>query len=563
MLLILLSLIYVFFTSLNFGLLFSKLFGVKAQSNIIIILLGLFSYTILCCVVAFFYRLNLEFYVIILITNILLAFKFKTDLRIIIFSLDKTYKDLKVKYKWLFATLVLLLLAQSSTRPYLIDNESYYIQTIKWINEYGYVKGLANLHVFFGQNSAFHTLQAGLNFSFFGDNFNDLNGFIFMVLGFLSIVKLNQSKQNTDNLSYYFGLILLFSVFLFQFVNAPSPDLIIFLLTPYIFLLFIKHYHSISHNDFFILLSLVLFLCLIKVTVLVLVLLVMILFIKHFKILKFHFLRYTILCVMVLGIYLYKNYVISGYLFFPNGALYITSVDWKLPEEILSFYQSGTRLAGFYNTDISHLSLIDKIQYWLTLPKLHGFFNKLFVLLLLLFPFFIYKRKEKNALWIIYVLGIFQLMIVWFNSPQYRFYFVFVIFFSTFIFSSIVTSRKIGFGFVITSMLASGYFLFFQSKAESYTNNRFAMELSNFKFQNLLYPEGNSKTNTVFHTANCNGFEYNSPDNDTFFYSTGNGPLPCVNQQQIDYFETYFGYCPELRGESLKEGFKSVKSDGN
>ena len=53
-------------------------------------------------------------------------------------------KSFSFPIKILLAFSSFLILAQSATLPFIIDNESYYIQTIKWLNEYGFVKGLAN-----------------------------------------------------------------------------------------------------------------------------------------------------------------------------------------------------------------------------------------------------------------------------------------------------------------------------------------------------------------------------------------------------------------------------------
>jgi hypothetical protein len=52
---------------------------------------------------------------------------------------------------------------------------------------------------------------------------------------------------------------------------------------------------------------------------------------------------------------------------------------------------------------------------------------------------------------------------------------------------------------------------------------------------------------------------YYSPQKPPFFWLTGNGALPCVNKEQLDYFETNFHYVPQLRTENLKDGFYPKK----
>jgi len=554
MLLVILSWIYMAFTCLNFGFVFRKLFKIDDCHVMIHQILGLFLYIILTSATAFFVRINIEYYIIILILNVALAYLFKRDLKTHLNVITNSFKELKTSHKLLFVLLFLLVLAQSATAPYLIDNESYYIQTIKWINEFGYVKGLTNLHVFLGQNSSWHALQAGFNFPFISHYFNDINGFVFITLGFLFIEKLHKNKSVQD---YFLGLVLIFGLFFMQFVSAPSPDLIIFLLTPYIVYEFILNYRTISISKFKIILSLVLFLCFVKVTMVVLSVLTVILFFKNYNTLKLGVYRYAVLCGTILGLFLLKNYTISGYFLYPTPAFDVLNVDWKLPKELLQLYKTGTYQSGMNNTDVSHLNFVEKLSYWIKIPKLHGLFNKIYVLLLIIFPFFIFKNKNRKQLYIIYVLALLQFVIVWLNSPQYRFFFVFILVLTLQIFISVFKSQKFGMYLIYASLTLSAIPIFIPINLNTFTSNNFAMTLSNFKLKHILIPAENTKTITTFTKENSDGFEYNSPGKDVFFWVTGDGDLPCVNKQQIEYIKTYYHIVPKLRGGSLKDGFYS------
>ena len=52
---------------------------------------------------------------------------------------------------------------------------------------------------------------------------------------------------------------------------------------------------------------------------------------------------------------------------------------------------------------------------------------------------------------------------------------------------------------------------------------------------------------------------YNSPDENTYIWVTGDGNLPCVNSKQIEYFEKNLDYIPQLCGATLADGFYSKK----
>ena len=559
MLLIFLSLIYIFITTLNFGILFKKIIGIANCHVVIHHILGLFFYTIFTSIAAFFIRINIEFYSLVFIIN-LAVFIFNKPLFIKeLKSFINTISRLDILFKVLFCAIFIITLAQSVTAPYLLDNESYYIQTIKWINEFGYVKGLANLHMFFAQNSAWHTLQAGFNFPFILDFFNDLNGFLFVLISLLALEKINNYKYNFDLQGICFGLILLFTIFFMQFINAPSPDLIVFVLTPYIFYIFIKQYNNIDENSFKIVLSLVLFLCLIKVTIAVIIFLILILFFKNLQSLKKHILTFTLLSGVVLIIFLAKNYIISGYLFFPIETIELFNVDWKQPQSLMQFYNYGTYLAGFDNQEVVNLTIVDRFLFWLNISKLHGLFNKIYILLLLVFPLFIFKNTAKKPISIIYFLAILQFIILWNNSPQYRFFFVFIIFLSLQIVIPFLKNRSVINYFLTLIIISSAIPIFFEINLNALTNNSFAMKLSKFNSKNIFIPEGKSKINTLFTKVNINGFKFYSPSDDAFFWATGNGNLPCVNKKQVNYIKQSFGYVPQLRSKELKNGFKSKK----
>ena len=53
--------------------------------------------------------------------------------------------------------------------------------------------------------------------------------------------------------------------------------------------------------------------------------------------------------------------------------------------------------------------------------------------------------------------------------------------------------------------------------------------------------------------------KYYSPLDTKNFWFTGDGPLPCVSNSQLDYFETYFHFIPQLSGNDLQEGFYAKK----
>lgn len=89
------------------------------------------------------------------------------------------------------------------------------------------------------------------------------------------------------------------------------------------------------------------------------------------------------------------------------------------------------------------------------------------------------------------------------------------------------------------------------------------MEISNFSVKNIVFPYSNTKNNTTFETIQLGNLKYNSPVKNDFFWANGNGDLPCVDKQQLDYFDKYFQVIPQMHTNDLKDGFYAKRTQKN
>ena len=87
--------------------------------------------------------------------------------------------------------------------------------------------------------------------------------------------------------------------------------------------------------------------------------------------------------------------------------------------------------------------------------------------------------------------------------------------------------------------------------------------VSNFSIENSIYPYKNTKYKTGFETIVDGNLKYNSPINNSFFWGSGDGHLPCVNKVQIAYFKKYFYIVPQKRTDDIKDGFYPKKVNPN
>lgn len=86
-----------------------------------------------------------------------------------------------------------------TSRGYMhYDSDLYHAQSIRWVEEYGIVKGLGNIHVRFAYNSSFFALSALYSMKFIcGRSLHTVNGFMALLL-WSQVLALFQKKRQKD-----------------------------------------------------------------------------------------------------------------------------------------------------------------------------------------------------------------------------------------------------------------------------------------------------------------------------------------------------------------------------
>ncbi|PWI29628.1 hypothetical protein DI383_10420 [Flavobacteriaceae bacterium LYZ1037] len=549
MLFILLSWIYILAVALVVGVSLDRLLRLQDVNPILVLFHGLFGVTLTAGFWAVFFPLNLNFHIFLLFISIILLYINRNYTVKYIRLFKHELNKLSQFFKILIVAIFLLILAQSASPPSLLDNESYYIQTIAWLNEFGLVKGLVNLHVFLGQTSGWHILQSAFNFNFLYENFNDLNGLCLFLGNYYALVKLNDYfKFRNNSMDLVIGLYPIFNIFLFQFISSPSPDLAVYIISMLLFYGFLMNYHACSKNGLVSLVMLTSFLILIKATTLVFALFPLIIYIKHYKHVKQYTFIVWVVSISTLGFIIIKNILMTGNVLYPLTGIELLKTDWSLPTNIETYFYNYAKAYGYAITPdaYNHSSIINLLKEWFFQSGFDGLFNKLIILILVLYLFFIKKFKRNKAILFIYGIALLQLCILFITSPQFRFYMPFVFILSLFIIAEIITSEKITKSILVISTIVILFPLLFVIPN---------IKTSTFLASYLVEPHRNSQFESKYKTLKIGNTKINTPSNIDFFWGTGNTKIPALNEQQFEYFKTHFKVIPQQRTENLKDGF--------
>lgn len=559
MVLILLSWLYVFVTASSLGISFSKLLGIPLQNITFTSVLGLFAVILLASIWAIFGSINLSFAIFLTAISLFSLYSFRSDWHSLWITTVESIQSFSLPLKLLFLLTSILILAQSATAPFVIDNETYYVQTIKWLNEYGFVPGLANLHLFFGQTSGWHIAQSAYSLSFVYDKFNDLNGFLLLILNLWSFQQLHSYSASQNKIDLTFGLLPLSYLFLFQFVNAPSPDLAVYSIAILAFSVYISEDNTTVKLK--LLSALLLFAVYIKITAVVLLLLPLMAWIKYRKQINNPLIPIRLLTGLVVLLFVIKNSILTGYPLYPLTFLPYSDADYVVPKDILSYFFSRDMMHSFYLSfgTLEQATLTEIVIAYFLHNGIDSLIGCTTLLLSIITPFILKKYYPKQGLTTIYWVFVLLLVLLMLSSPQYRFYVYFTIFFGLLVLAALLSKKKIILSLLGLSCLGCAVLVLVPMSFGSLTNNAMLMQNNTFEAENLIFPKPNTKSNIAYTIETKGNLKYNTQKNTELFWITGNGALPTVSKAQLDYFETYFHVIPQKRGQTLSEGFKAQK----
>lgn len=234
----------------------------------------------------------------------------------------------------------LAMLLWTTQDPGQYDTGLYHAQAIRWIEEYGVVPGLGNLHMRFAYNSAFMCLQALFSLEWLvGQSLHTMNGFLCLcaLLYAFGTVRIpgKERWQTSDLLKCVTVVYVVKSRYS---IASPGTDLWAMILILYICIKWCELTESkekvttpwcyVCLVGFY---ALTVKLSAAAIVVLVLYPLYLLIREKKFR----SIVGNGILAVLIVIPYLIRNVIISGYLIYPYAGIDLFSVDWKMNPGVL------------------------------------------------------------------------------------------------------------------------------------------------------------------------------------------------------------------------------------
>lgn len=367
---------------------------------------GLGAVTVYAQFFSIFWKVGLMANLILLLVCILCIILFRKGLLENLHTFRLTITPAKAAVILLF---FLVFAYGTSTGTIHYDTGLYHAQSIRWIEEYGVVPGLGNLHSRLAYNSAAFCLSALYSMAFLGgQSYHCCVGFLAFLLAQVCMESFTGERIRKPQLSDFARLTgIYYLLIIFDEMVSPASDYFMVLLVFYIIIRWLELIEKKESSYFPY--ALLCVLCVIVLTVKLSGALILLLtlkpawmMIKEKRIKEiFRFSGAGILSVLP---FLIRNVILSGWLIYPFTSIDLFSFAFKIPKGMADYDAKEIQVwgRGFHDVERYEESVAKWLPEWI--KNLDGT-NKIFlamalggvVMLLLLTVYAGVKRKKAMA----------------------------------------------------------------------------------------------------------------------------------------------------------------------
>ncbi|MCM1134282.1 MAG: hypothetical protein NC400_01785 [Clostridium sp.] len=310
-------------------------------------------------------KVGLAANLILLLVCFVCIILFKKELAADFYSLRLTAKPARTA-----AVVLMLLLFAYGTSTGIIhyDTGLYHAQSIRWIEEYGAVPGLGNLHSRLAYNSAAFCLSALYSMAFLGgQSYHCCAGFLAFLLALVCMEAVKKDRVRKPLLSDFARLVSVYYLLnVFDEMISPASDYFMVLLVLYIVIRWLEllEREETSYLPF----AMLCLLCVIVLTIKLSGALILLLALKPAVMMIREkqgkdIVKFLGLGALTAAPFLARNAVLSGWLVYPFTFIDLFSFDFKIPKSAADYDAREIQVWGRGYSDVGRYD--EPVRGWL------------------------------------------------------------------------------------------------------------------------------------------------------------------------------------------------------
>lgn len=372
MLTILLNWLYVFCITFVLGLglaaMSNRLFGYRMKDIDSLVMAGLGISTVYAQIFSLFTGVGILANIILIVICVAIMCVCRKEIND---YLKNLIKECKVT-RWIILAVLVILWSYFTSRGYMhYDSDLYHAQSIRWIEEYGVVPGLGNLHERFAYNSSFFALSALYSMKFLlGESLHGMSGFFALVLSCTALGITKSWRNKKFGISDYGRIAAIYYLTtIIDEVVSPASDYSIMCVILFIVIKWLDLLEAEEKNTapYALLCVLGVYALTIKLTAGLIILLVIKPVISLIKEKKYRdIILYLSMGLLTAIPWFIRTVMISGWLIYPFPALDLFHFDWEMNAAKIEIdaAQITTWGRALYNVSLVDLPPTQWIPNW-------------------------------------------------------------------------------------------------------------------------------------------------------------------------------------------------------
>ena len=268
-----------------------------------------------------------------------------------------------------FVVFLFLLFAYGASRGIIhYDTGLYHAQSIRWVEEYGVVPGLGNLHSRLAYNSSAFCLSALYSMAFMGgQSYHCCAGFLAFLLAIVCGEAVRKSRSKKPVLSDFVRIIGIYYLLnIFDEMISPASDYFMVLL---VFFIVIRWLELTEEGEkSFLPYALLCLMCVVVVSVKLSGALILLLVVKPaIQMIKEkrgkEIAGFLVLGILIIAPFLIRNVILSGWLVYPFTAVDLFDFDFEIPKGMADYDSKEIQVWGRGFSDVTRYD--DPIGTWL------------------------------------------------------------------------------------------------------------------------------------------------------------------------------------------------------